>query len=70
LIGEKIDALYFGREFLITLCGFANAATVRLAHQRHAVVRSNQGMIFSDPASGFCLRATCADLQSVGTVLQ
>ena len=37
---------------LITLCGSANAATVHHAHQRHAV-RPNQGMIASDPASGF-----------------
>ena len=38
---------------LITLCGFGNAATVHHAHRRHAIVRSNQGMIASDPASGF-----------------
>jgi hypothetical protein len=38
---------------LITLCGSANAATVHHAHRRHAIVRSNQGMIASDPASGF-----------------
>ena len=31
---------------LITLCGSANAATT-------AIVRPNQGMIVSDPASGF-----------------
>jgi len=37
---------------LITLCGAANAATVHHAH-RHAIVRPNQGMIASDPASGF-----------------
>jgi hypothetical protein len=36
---------------LITLCGFANAATVHHAHRRHAP--PNQGMIASDPASGF-----------------
>jgi hypothetical protein len=34
---------------LITLCGSANAATVHHAH-RHVL---NQGMIASDPASGF-----------------
>ena len=38
---------------LITLCGSANAATVHHAHRRHAIVRPNQGMIASDPASGF-----------------
>lgn len=38
---------------LITLCGSANAATVHHAHRGHAVVRSNQGAIASDPASGF-----------------
>jgi len=38
---------------LITLYGSANAATVHHAHRRHAVVRLNQGMIASDPASGF-----------------
>ena len=38
---------------LITLCGFANAATVHPAHRRHAIVRPNQGMIASDPDSGF-----------------
>ena len=35
---------------LITLCGSANAATVHHAHRRHIL---NQGMIASDPASGF-----------------
>ena len=38
---------------LITLCGSANAATVHHAHRRHAIVGPNQGMIASDPASGF-----------------
>jgi hypothetical protein len=38
---------------LITLCGSANAATVHHAHRRHPIVRPNQGMIASDPASGF-----------------
>jgi hypothetical protein len=38
---------------LITLCGSANAAMVHHAHRRHAIVRPNQGMIASDPASGF-----------------
>ena len=38
---------------LITLYGSANAATVHHAHRRHAIVRPNQGMIASDPASGF-----------------
>ena len=38
---------------LITLCGSANAATVHHAHRRHAIVHPNQGMIASDPASGF-----------------
>jgi hypothetical protein len=37
---------------LITLCGSANAATVHHAHRRHAIVRPDQGMIASDPASG------------------
>jgi hypothetical protein len=37
----------------ITLCGSANAATVHHAHRRHAIVHPNQGMIASDPASGF-----------------
>jgi hypothetical protein len=36
---------------LITLCGYANAATVH--HRRHVIVHPNQGMIASDPASGF-----------------
>jgi len=35
---------------LITLCGSANAATVHHAHRRHVL---NQGMMASDPASGF-----------------
>jgi hypothetical protein len=38
---------------LITLYGSANAATVHHAHQRHAIVRPNQGMIASHTASGF-----------------
>ena len=38
---------------LITLYGSANAATVHQAHRRHATVPPNQGMIASDPASGF-----------------
>ena len=38
---------------LIALCGSVNAATVHHAHRRHAIVRPNQGMIASDPASGF-----------------
>jgi hypothetical protein len=38
---------------LIALCGSASAATVHHKHQRHAIVRPNQGMIASDPASGF-----------------
>jgi hypothetical protein len=38
---------------LVTLCGSANAATVHHAHRRHAIVGPNQGMIASDPASGF-----------------
>ena len=38
---------------LITLCGSANAATVHYAHRRHAIVSPNQGVIASDPASGF-----------------
>jgi hypothetical protein len=37
---------------LITLCGFANAATMHHAH-RQAIVRPNQGMIASDLVSGF-----------------
>jgi hypothetical protein len=38
---------------LVTLCGSANAATMYHAHRRHAIVRPNQGLISSDPASGF-----------------
>ncbi len=38
---------------LVALCGSANAATVSRAHRHHAVVRPNQGVILSDPASGF-----------------
>ena len=38
---------------LITLSGAANAATVHHAHRRHAIAHPNQGMIASDPASGF-----------------
>ena len=38
---------------LIALCGAANAATVRHAHHRHALVRPNQGVFAPDPASGF-----------------
>jgi hypothetical protein len=38
---------------LAALGGTANAATVHHTHHRHAVVRSNQGLILSDPASGF-----------------
>ena len=38
---------------LVTLYGSANAATMYHAHRRHAIVRTNQGMIASDPASGF-----------------
>jgi len=38
---------------LIALCGSANAAAVHHAHRRHAIVRPNQGMMASDPASGF-----------------
>jgi hypothetical protein len=38
---------------LIVLCGSANAAMVHHAHRRHAIVHPNQGMIASDPASGF-----------------
>ena len=38
---------------LITLCGSVNAATVHHAHRRHANVLPDQGMIRSDPASGF-----------------
>jgi hypothetical protein len=38
---------------LVTLCGSVNAATVHHAHRRHAVVHTNQGLISSDPASGF-----------------
>ena len=38
---------------LVTLCASANAATVHHAHRRHAIVRPNQGMFASDPASGF-----------------
>ena len=38
---------------LITLCASANAATVHHAHRRHAIAGPNQGMIDSDPSSGF-----------------
>jgi hypothetical protein len=37
---------------LLTLCGSASAATVHHPHRRHAVVRTDQGIITSDP-SGF-----------------
>ena len=43
---------------LVNLCASANAATVHHAHRRHPI--PNQGMIASDPASGFCLCATWA----------
>ena len=36
---------------LVNLCASANAATVHHAHRRHPI--PNQGMIASDPASGF-----------------
>ncbi|HTO67806.1 MAG TPA: hypothetical protein VMM15_41840 [Bradyrhizobium sp.] len=38
---------------LITLCSAASAATVHHPHRRHAVVRADQGIVTSDPASGF-----------------
>ena len=38
---------------LVTLCGSANASTMYHAHRRHTIVRPNQGLISSDPASGF-----------------
>jgi len=38
---------------LVTLCASANAATVHHAHRRHAIAGPNQGMIDSDPTSGF-----------------
>jgi hypothetical protein len=43
---------------LITLYGFANAATVHHAHlhhahRRHAIIRPHDGMFASGPASGF-----------------
>ena len=38
---------------LITLCASANAAPAHHAHRQHANVHPNQGMIASDPASGF-----------------
>jgi hypothetical protein len=38
---------------LVTLCGSVNAATVHHTHQRHAIVHPHQGLISSDPASGF-----------------
>ena len=39
--------------FLITLCSAANAATVHQQHRRHAVAGPHQGVIATDPASGF-----------------
>ncbi|MBH5371674.1 hypothetical protein [Bradyrhizobium glycinis] len=39
--------------FLITLGGVAEAAQVRHAHRRPAIVHSNPGMIPSGPISGF-----------------
>ncbi|MDA9496706.1 hypothetical protein [Bradyrhizobium sp. CCBAU 11357] len=39
--------------FLITFVGVAEAAQVRHAHRRHAIIQSNQGMISSGSASGF-----------------
>ena len=38
---------------LVALCGSASAATVHPAHRRHAAVGPNQGIVVSDPASGF-----------------
>ena len=52
-IGEKAMRSILALSLLITLCGSANAATVHRAHRGHAIVRLNQGMIASDPASSF-----------------
>jgi hypothetical protein len=52
-IGEKAMRSILALSLLIAKCGSANAATVHHAHQRHAFVRPNQGMMSSDPASGF-----------------
>jgi hypothetical protein len=52
-IGEKAMRSILALSLLIALCGSANATTVHHAHRRHAIVRPNQGMIASDPASGF-----------------
>jgi hypothetical protein len=52
-IGEKAMRSILALSLLITLYGSANAATVHHAHRRHAIVCPNQGMIASDPASGF-----------------
>ena len=38
---------------LISLCGFANAATVHHGHRRHEVLRPHQYMYPSGRASGF-----------------
>ncbi|MDN3277785.1 hypothetical protein QWJ07_26210 [Frankia sp. RB7] len=38
---------------LISLCGFANAATVHDGHRRHAVVRPHHHMDSSGRVSGF-----------------
>ena len=38
---------------LVALCGPASAASVHHAHRRHAGVGPNQGIVVSDPASGF-----------------
>jgi hypothetical protein len=52
-IGEKAMRSILALSLSITLCGAANAAMVHHAHPRHAIARSNQGTIASDPASGF-----------------
>ena len=52
-IGERAMRSILALCLLIALYGSANAATLHYAHRRHAIVRSNQGMIGSDPASGF-----------------
>ena len=52
-IGEKAMRSILALSLLITLCGSASAATMHHAHRSHAIVRPNQAVIASDPASGF-----------------
>jgi hypothetical protein len=51
--GEKAMRSILALSLLVTLSASANAATVHHAHHRHATFHTNQGLILSDPASGF-----------------